>query len=163
MAKNITAIYKDTAAAAVAMTRLQEAGISQDDISVLMSETTRGREFTVETESKAPEGAVTGGLIGGALGGVAAALAAVGVVAAPGIGLVAAGPLLAALAGVGAGGAAGSLAGGLAGMGVPEHEAKLVSEQISQGAILIGVHVHDDRSDDIKKVLEDTGGQNING
>ncbi len=163
MAKDITAVYKDSAAAGLAIARLQDAGISQDDISVLMAETTRGREFTVDTENKAPEGAAVGGLAGGVLGGITATLVAIGVVAAPGVGLVAAGPLLAALAGIGAGGATGGLAGGLLGMGVPEHEVTLLSEQISEGAVLVGAHVHDDRRDATKQIFEDTGGQGIRG
>ena len=163
MAKDIIAIYKDPAAAAVAISRLEDAGLSKEDISVLMAETTRGREFTVDAETKAPEGAVAGGVAGGALGGIAAALVAVGAIAAPGIGLVAAGPLLATLAGVGAGGAVGGLAGGLSGMGIPEHEVNLLSDQVSEGAVLLGAHVHDDRREDTIKIFEDTGGKNIRG
>lgn len=163
MAKDIIAVYKDPASAAVAIARLEDMGLSTDDISVLMAETTRGREFTVDAETKAPEGAVAGGVAGGVLGGIAAALVAVGAIAAPGIGLVAAGPILATLAGVGAGGAVGGVAGSLAGMGLPEHEVNLMSEQISEGAVLVGAHVHDDRRDKVVQIFEDTGGKDIRG
>lgn len=163
MAKNVTAIYKDRKAAAVAVNQLLADGFSRDDVSVLMSDATRGREFAVESHSKAPEGAAVGAATGGVLGAVAAGLVAIGVIAAPGIGLVAAGPIVAALAGAGAGGAVGSLAGSLVGMGLPEHEAKLLADEIKEGSFLIGVHAHDDRADAAKKIFEETGGKHIHG
>jgi len=140
---------------------MNEAGVSQDDISVLMSEQTRGREFVLKAATKAPEGAATGLVAGGALGAIAAALVAVGSVAIPGIGLFAAGPLVAALAGAGAGGVAGGLVGSLVGLGFPEHEAKLVSDQVQKGAILVGVEAHEDRVDAIKKIMKDAGGKDV--
>lgn len=52
-------------------------------------------------------------------------LAGLGMLTVPGIGpLVAAGPIVAALAGIGAGGATGGLIGALVGSGIPEVEAK---------------------------------------
>jgi hypothetical protein len=59
--------------------------------------------------------------VGGALG----LLAGIGALAIPGVGpLIAAGPIMAALAGLGVGGAVGGLVGALVGMGIPEYEAK---------------------------------------
>jgi hypothetical protein len=162
MSKQVTAVYKDRRSMANAVEQLvRNAGIARDDISVLMSEETRGREFAQRAASKAPEGAVTGVATGGVLGAVAAALVAVGTVAAPGVGLVAAGPVIAALAGAGAGGAAGGLVGGLIGLGIPEHEAELISHDVEQGAILLGVQAHDDRSGEVERILEDTGGTHV--
>jgi hypothetical protein len=58
---------------------------------------------------------------GGALGW----LAGIGALAIPGVGpFIAAGPIMAALAGVGAGAVTGGLVGGLTGLGMPEYEAK---------------------------------------
>ena len=162
MSKQITAVYQDRKTAANAIERLQEeCGVTADDISVLVSEATRGREFQLKEESKAPEGVASGAAAGGALGALAASLMAVGAVAAPGVGLLAAGPIVAALAGAGAGGTVGGIIGGLVGLGIPEHTAKAVSEELKRGALLIGVLAHEERSDRIKKVLKETGGQHI--
>jgi hypothetical protein len=162
MSSDITAIYKDRVAAANAVDRLvSDGGLSEDDISVLMSDETRGREFEVHKGSKAVEGAAAGATALGAMGAVAASLVAVGTLAVPGIGLVAAGPIIAALAGAGAGGAVGGLAGGLIGLGFTEHEAQIVEKEVNDGGILIGVHAHEDRTDRVRKILEQTGGSQI--
>jgi hypothetical protein len=86
---------------------------------------------------------------------------ALGVVAVPGIGLVAAGPIVATLAGLGAGAAAGGLTGALIGMGMPEHEAKFFNEEIERGGILVGVYSHDDRIDQARKILEAAGSEKV--
>ena len=158
MAKFITAIFENRVQTQDAVTRLMGAGIARDDISVLMSDGTRGRDFGMEEATKAPEGATTGAVAGGALGAIAAGLVAVGAVAAPGIGLVAAGPILAAFAGAGAGGAAGGLAGALVGAGIPEHEAKLNADRLERGDILVGVQVPDDRAELVENVFDTTAG-----
>ena len=160
MSKFVTAVYSDRNAAEAAVNRLIQTQVSPEDISILMSDGTQGRDFSVESNSKAPEGAATGAAVGGTLGAIAAGLVAVGVVAAPGIGLVAAGPVIAALSGAGAGGAAGGLVGALVGAGIPEHEAKVNAERLEHGDILVGVQVHDDRADDIEEALKASGGTN---
>ena len=161
MAHLVTALFNSRPSAELAVERLSEAGFSRDDISVLMTDATRGREFAMKTDTKAPEGAATGAAVGGVLGAIAAGLVAVGVIALPGIGLVAAGPIIAALAGAGAGGAAGGLLGALVGAGIPEHEAKFFSEELERGGILIGVYAHDDRTDLAKEVFESAGAESI--
>ncbi len=159
--KEISALYTEPADARRAHTGLLAAGFAPSDISVLMSEATRGKHFAIEGNTKAAEGAATGGVIGGALGAIAAGLVAVGVIALPGVGLLAAGPILAALAGAGAGAAVGGLSGGLIGLGFPEHEAKLYSERIAKGAILVGVHTESDRADSAVSVFKQTQGSSI--
>lgn len=161
MSTLVTGLYKTHAEAAAAVDRLHERGITSEDISVLMTDATHGREFGVEEHSKAPEGAAVGAATGGALGAIAAGLTAVGTLAAPGIGLLAAGPIVAALAGGGAGAAAGGLVGSLVGWGMPEHEAKFYSEEVHEGGILIGVHAHEDRVDRVKDILDATGAEKI--
>ena len=68
MATLVTALFQTRGAANVAVDKLLYAGFSQSNISMLMSETTRGKEFTVTTETKAPEGAAAGGLVGALAG-----------------------------------------------------------------------------------------------
>ena len=75
---------------------------------------------------------------------------------------MAAGPIVAALAGVGAGGAIGGIAGALIGMGIPEYEAKRYEGRVRNGGILLSVH--SDASEwtkRAKEILERTGAQDI--
>jgi hypothetical protein len=157
MATLITGLFKSRADAERGVEDLIHYGWSRDDISVLMSDATRGREFGLSMASKAPEGAAAGATIGGVLGAVAAGLVVLGIVAVPGLGLVAAGPIVATLAGLGAGAAAGGLTGALIGLGMPEHEAKFYNEEIQQGGILVGVYSHSDRADQARKILDTAG------
>ncbi len=158
MATTVTAVFDDATTAARAIDRITALGISRDAISVLMSEETRGRNFSLETKSKAPEGAAIGAATGGVLGALAGGLVAVGSLAVSGVGLVAVGPLVAALAGLGAGGAAGGAIGALIGLGIPEHEAELVAGEIERGGILVAVEAADsDQADDIEEIFSDLG------
>jgi hypothetical protein len=162
MSKAVTAVYKDRDSARLAVDRLLEAGFSRDDISALTADASLpGRQFGVDTRSKAPEGAAVGAATGGVLGAAAAALVALGAIAIPGLGLVAAGPVMAALAGAGAGGAAGGIIGGIAGMGVPEHEARMFADEVKAGGVLVGVNAHDDRVDLAKRCLGIGGAQHV--
>lgn len=83
-------------------------GFDAADISVLMPEGASPTEFATQKHTKAPEGTATGATAGGVIGGTLGALAGVGALAIPGLGpFIAAGPIMAGLAGVGAGGAVG--------------------------------------------------------
>jgi hypothetical protein len=126
-----------------------------------MSDMTRGREFGIQMSTKAPEGAATGATVGGILGAVTAGLAAIGTLVIPGLPLIAAGPIVAVLAGLGAGAAAGGVTGALIGLGMPEHEAKLYNDAIQRGGILVGVYAHDDRKVTAKKILDAAGAEKI--
>jgi len=161
MATLVTGLFKTRSTAERGVESLIDYGYSRDDISLLMSDATRGREFSLQMASKAPEGIAAGATIGGVLGAVAAGLVALGVVVVPGLSLVAAGPVVSMLAGLGAGAAAGGLTGGLIGLGVPEHEARFYSEAIEKGGILVGVYAHDDRSDQARRILEAAGADKV--
>lgn len=72
-------------------------------------------------------------------GAIIGAVAAVGTaIAIPGLGLVIAGPIVAALAGAGAGGATGGLIGALIGWGIPEETVKRYESGIKEGGIVLG-------------------------
>jgi len=90
-------------------------------------------------------------------------LAGIGALAIPGVGpLIAAGPIMAALAGVGVGGTVGGFTGALIGMGIPEYEAKRYEGRIANGGILLSVHC--DTSDEIKRakdILRGMGAEDI--
>ena len=161
MAILVTALFKGRATAKHAVEELVARGWSRDDISLLMSEATRGREFGFALTSKAPEIAALGGIIGGLIGAVAAGLVATGAIAIPGLALVAAGPIVAILAGLGAGVAAGGVTGALIGKSIPEPEARFYDEQLRHGGILVGVYTDDDRASQSRRVLEAAGADKV--
>lgn len=106
--KLITGLFKNRVAAEAAVDAILKRGYTRDDISVLMSDATRNNEFALQSRTHAADGAGIGGALGGAVGAVLAAIAAVGsTIFLPGINLVIAGPIAAALAGAGAGGVTG--------------------------------------------------------
>jgi hypothetical protein len=146
-----------------AVEALRTAGFRGSDISILMPQDRATHELGHEVNSKAPEGGVTGAAAGGAVGGVLAWLASVGMLTIPGIGpLLAAGPIVAALAGVGAGGAAGGLIGALVGAGMPEVEAKRYEGRIRKGHILCSIHCDDGKwADRAKEILRGTGADDV--
>lgn len=162
MAHVVTALFANHVAAEGAAQTLVRAGFCREDISVLMSETTRGRELGIVSGSKVGEGAAAGAATGGTVGAIVAGIAAVGALAIPGMGLIAAGPIVAALAGAGAGGLAGGAVGAMIGAGIPEHEAKFFGPEIERGGILVGVHVDDDHEvHSAKSVLRSAGGASL--
>ena len=104
------------------------------------------KDFAHEHNTKAPEGATTGGIAGLGVGAAVGWLAGIGTLAIPGLGaLIAAGPIMAALSGAAVGTAAGGLIGALIGMGMPEFEAKRYDAKVREGNILISVHTDDSR------------------
>jgi hypothetical protein len=142
---------------------LKEAGFRNTDISVLLPENVGTKDFAHQKNTKAPEGAATGGGAGALLGGALGWLVGIGALAIPGVGpFIAAGPIMAALAGIGVGTAVGGLTGALIGMGIPEYEAKRYEGRIRQGGILLSVHSDSGEwTKKAKNILETTGAQDI--
>jgi hypothetical protein len=156
-------IYTTVAAADLATDSLVKAGFSAADVSALLPENLGSKPIATEKNSKAPEGAATGAGSGAVLGGTLGLLAGIGALAIPGVGpLIAAGPIMAALAGMGVGGAVGGLTGALIGMGIPEYEAKRYEGRLKKGGILLSVHC--DTSEEIaraKEIMKNTNAEDI--
>ena len=163
-ARLVTGLFKSRIAAEAAVDALIKRGFTRDDISVLMSDATRHKEFAVQTRSHAADGAGIGGAVGGTVGAVLAAIvAATATITFPPLGgLVIAGPLAAALAGAGAGAATGGVIGALVGAGIPEHRAKVYDAGLQSGGILLGVEARsEEEADKLEKLLDDLGGEHI--
>jgi hypothetical protein len=163
MSKNfVTGLFKTRAAAEAAVDAIIKRGYTRDDISVLMSDATKNKEFAVQTRSHAADGMGVGGAIGGTVGAVLLAILAVGTsITIPG-GIFIAGPVAAALAGAGAGATTGGLIGLLIGTGKTEHRAKVYDTGVRGGGILLGVEAK--TSDDVDKLealLEDIGAEHV--
>src|SRR5688572_29654372 len=104
---------------------LRRRGFDNDDISVLYSDKGTTRDFAHTTSTKAPEGAVAGAGTGGVVGAALGWFVGIGSLSIPGVGpFVAAGPILAALGGIGLGATLGGIGGALVGYGIPEFEAR---------------------------------------
>lgn len=156
-------IYANRATAEGAVDQLLASGFRNEDISVLLQDNAGTKDFAHKKDTKAPEGATTGVVAGGAIGGTLGLLAGIGALAIPGLGpFIAAGPIMATLAGLGSGGAIGAIVGALVGMGIPEYEAKRYEGRIKEGGILLSVHC--DNSDWVKKakdLLKNTGAEDV--
>ena len=163
--KNIAVygIYPNRQLVEKAVEELKIAGFRNTDISVLFPESEGTKDFAVEKETKAPEGAATGAGTGAVIGGALGWLTGIGLLAIPGVGpFIAAGPIMAAIAGVGAGGLVGGIAGALIGMGIPEYEANLYEGRIKKGGILLSIHADDsDWKNKGKDILKRTGAEDI--
>lgn len=167
----VTGLFKDRASAEQAYNALRGHGYTENDINVMMSEEGRNQHFadgdaSADTElgSKAAEGTGIGSAVGGTVGAIVAAVAAIGTsIALPGLGLVIAGPIAAALMGAGAGGVTGGLVGALIGSGIPEEHAKAYESGIQAGGIVLGVNPR--TAEDaafVETTFRDAHGESIN-
>lgn len=152
----ISAIFDNYDDAAEAIVQIENAGIANERISLVMTDETRGKHFGLKDSSKADEGVATGASLGGALGAIAGLVAGAGVIAIPGLNLVVTGTIVTALAGLGAGATAGGLLGGLVGAGIPEHEAKMYDRDIRSGKVMVAVETNGgDEKKTVKNIFDD--------
>src|ERR1700752_3872326 len=152
-------IYSSLPNADNATDTLVRSGFPAADISALVPDNLGTKEIGTQKATKAPEGAATGAGSGAVLGGALGLLAGIGALAIPGVGpLIAAGPIMATLAGVGVGGAVGGIVGALVGMGIPEYEAKRYEGAVKDGGTLLSVHCDSSEQVDMAKAsLKATG------
>jgi len=166
--KIVTGLFGDGESVEGAYRAVVERGYDAGDISLVMSDDTRKRYFSgdrqIDTElgSKAAEGGELGGPIGGTIGTVIPIIVAAGLLAIPGLGWVAAGPVAIALAGAGAAGVAFGLVAAFSDWGIPQERAQQYEAGIREGGILMGVKP---RSDEDARHFEQqwkaAGGQHV--
>jgi hypothetical protein len=162
MATN-TAVYglfKDRLSVEEAVESFKAAGFRSADFSALLPDNIGSKDFAHQKGTKAPEGAIAGAIIGAAIGAALGWAAGTGWLAVPpALGaFIAAGPIMAALAGLGAVGTLGAILGALIGMGLPEYEAKRFEGRLRGAGILLSVHC--DNSEWVKRakhLLVNTG------
>src|SRR5436190_8165446 len=156
-------IYANRGMAENAVDRLLAQGFRNEDISVLLQDNVGTKDFAHEKHTKAPEGTATGAVAGAAVGGTLGLLTGIGALAIPGLGpFIAAGPIMATLAGLGSGGVVGGIVGALVGMGIPEYEAKRYEGRVKEGGILMSVHAdNSDWTKRAKNILEQAGAEDI--
>ena len=139
----MTGLFPNRASAEQGYGALMGCGYGPEDVSVLMMDDTRKRQFAADSPktelgNKAAEGAGVGAVTGGTLGALLLGLSAAGF-AIPGIPILAMGPLAAVLSGGIGGGALGGLIGAFVGAGIPEERAREYEEGLKRGGIVLGV------------------------
>jgi len=167
-ARMVTGLFKDSKSVDRAYQSVAKRGYAMGDINVVMSDDTRKKHFSDdrhiknEQGSKAAEGGELGGPTGVGIGILIPVLAAGAVLALPGLGLILAGPIAAALAGAGAAGLALGLIGALSDWGIPEERVQQYQAGINDGGILMGVKA---RSEQDARYIEEqwkaSGGQQV--
>lgn len=147
--KRSVGVFSTRREAELALEELRDSGFSMDKVSIIAKDGDRENDIAnVEVEdhdrvgNKADEGATKGAVTGGVFGGVTGLLVGLGALAIPGIGPimlagVEATALATALAGGAIGAAAGGLVGGLVGLGIPEEQAKVYNDRVTQGGYLV--------------------------
>jgi len=156
-------VFSTKAQMETAVDEMQREGFRNADISVLFPYNEGTKDFALKKGTKTPEGAAAGATSGALVGGALGWLVGVGVLAIPGLGpFVAAGPIMALLAGVGVGAAVGGITGALIGMGIPEYVATRYEGRIKGGCILLSVHADDsDWIHKAKRLLKHAGAEDI--
>ncbi|WP_437585746.1 hypothetical protein [Sorangium sp. So ce1000] len=143
--KLVTGLVRTWSDAERSVERVMSCGYTRDAISLVMSDAGGGQR----AEGGTGPGAAPG--VGTAAGSTSAALAVLGAgVALPGLGLVAAGPIEAALAG---GDERGGLVAALVAAGISEHRASAYDSGLQQGAILVGVNASSERDAEILELI----------
>jgi hypothetical protein len=150
----VATVFENEGQAKDAYRRLQDAGVSGDDIGLVLREHTgeleRREEFTHDAGTWA--GAGVGAAVGGTGGWIAGAAAAGAALAIPVVGPVLA---IGALAGIvsAAGGTLGWLAGGLASRGMEHSEARFYQNAVEEGGVLMTVHAEEPNVERVRAVL----------
>ena len=145
---------------------LRAAGFMDSDISIVANNAAGDYQAdprvtaAPDDASATAKGALTGAVVGGGAG-LAASLAGLAI---PGIGpIIAAGPIVATLAGAGTGAVAGGLIGGLVDLGVPESHAQYYAESVRRGGALVTVRADEVRADEAQAILREHGAVDIEG
>jgi uncharacterized membrane protein len=150
MTRTVSRLFDTPSQARAAVEALEKAGFTSSEVS-LVSRYRDDNTLADDETSGAAAGAAAGAVIGGGTG----LLAALGMIAIPGIGpLVAAGVLATTLAGAAGGGAVGGLIGALTDYGVSEQDAHLYAEGVRRGSSLVTVRADEARAAQAEKILD---------
>jgi hypothetical protein len=157
MTVTITRLYNSHSEAQAVVDALRAANVGERNISVLASNADEWHrdkraatypDKDLDGRDDRAEAAGTGAGLGAVAGGTVGALTGLGIMAIPGVGpIVAAGWLVATLAGAAAGGATGGIIGALTQAGASPEEAEVYAESLRRGGAVVSVQADDaDRS-----------------
>lgn len=166
--KCVSAVFKQEDDTQKVVQQLIDKDISKDHISLI------GRNFQTQTKISGfitkkdliLDGLASGALYGSLFGSLLGLLTGVGVLFIPFVGTVAAaGPLGAALLGIGEGALFGALGAGLGSalisLGMPQDKAAIYQTRIQAGEFLLVAEVAPEMADEIASLLESAGGEEI--
>ena len=140
MSNLITGLFDTQTAAQSAVEQLKQLGYTSSEISVIAKDEAAAESMPASPNTHVQEGhsptATAGGTVGAVLGG----LLAIGAVAIPGVGLIAAGALAALF--VGGGVLTGSAIGWLVDQGIPEDVAPYYERGLHNGGVIVTVAAH---------------------
>lgn len=156
MSVTVVGVFDRVDFAEKAAREIKDRGLRTDDISIIVKnrdEAESGGEGV--TNDNISNGAVTGGIIGG----LAGLLIGAGMVAIPGLGIIAAaGPITGLIGGA----ATGGIIGGLVDLGIPEEESKRYETDIREGKVVFTMRTEEDKVEDIRNVLQSNGAERVN-
>lgn len=142
---------------------LKDSGFTADDISLMMPDSFGAQELAYEKHTKASCGFMGGTLFGAVLGGILAFFAQRGAFGTANLEqVIAAGPTMAVLAGIGVFGLALGIIGALYGMSLPTFEAKKFERTMRFGNTLMAVHTENEKEARVvEKLFKDGGGLEV--
>ncbi|HEY1016353.1 MAG TPA: general stress protein, partial [Herpetosiphonaceae bacterium] len=162
MTTTVVGVFNSESAAQAAVNQLRDAGVAQDNISVIARPSgeivnEQGEVISVdEGHMTAGEGLTVGAVWGGLVGLAALAL--------PGVGpLVTSNIFTAALTGAVAGAATGGIAGALIdAASVPEEHARVYEDRVRSGGTLVSAQVDDSLAARARDILQTAGSEQFN-
>jgi uncharacterized membrane protein len=144
-------LFDSYSQAKAAVEALEQAGFTSSEISLV----SRWRDDNTLVDDHEVSGTATGATTGAIVGGGGGLLAALGLIAIPGIGpLVAAGVLATTLVGAAGGSVVGGLIGALTDAGVSEEVAHVYSEGVRRGSSLVTVTTDEARTSKADSILK---------
>ena len=150
MTRTVTRLFDSYSQAQAAIEALEQAGFTSSEVSLV----SRYRDDNTLVGDDEASGTATGATAGALIGGGGGLLAALGIIAIPGIGpLVAAGVLATTLVGAAGGSVVGGLIGALTDAGVSEEDAHVYSEGVRRGSSLVTVTTDDVRASKAESIL----------
>ena len=149
-----TALFETRSDVDQAIKSLETIGITQNDISIMYSDDTRGHNLRVEEHSKADQGLAAGATFGALVCGMLAAFFGAGSLTIPVINLITAGSLVSGMAGAGFGAIVGGILGGIIGATMKENEVIPNNVANSFGNCLISVRSDNaDQKREVENIL----------
>jgi hypothetical protein len=150
MARTVSRLFETYGDAQRAVAALEAAGFSSSEVGMV----SRYRDDNSLADT-ATSGTATGATAGAVVGGGTGLLAALGIIAIPGIGpLVAAGVLATTLAAAVGGSVVGGLLGAMTDYGISEEDAHLYSEAVRRGGSLVTVKTDETRASKAEAILD---------
>lgn len=162
MEQTAIGIFHNWAAARRAVEILEMGGFTHEQISVIAGNQEQSARVEETPDELDPIGTYTGATVGGAVGAAGGWAIGLAALAIPGIGpIVAAGPILGALAGLAAGAGVGGVIGNfLESDASPEHEADALAAALERGEVVLVVHA-EGNGERARELLESAGARQM--